>query len=113
MSPGVESRRTAPKRRQQLVPAARVAAAGIELMSNSIINCDVHSNVLVTRPVSGEPAKAPVRPIRVGFVLHAMQVAGAEMLVLETIKRHTGLIEPVIFCLDNVGALGEQLQAAG
>src|SRR5262245_42014989 len=26
-------------------------------------------------------------PIRVGFVLHAMQVAGAEMLVFETIRR--------------------------
>ena len=46
-------------------------------------------------------------PIRVGFVLHAMQVAGAEVLVAETIRRLGNRIEPVILCLDSVGALGE------
>jgi glycosyltransferase involved in cell wall biosynthesis len=57
--------------------------------------------------------KNSLRPIRVAFVLHAMQVAGAEVLVMETIRRSAGRIEPVIFCLDKVGPLGEQLQAEG
>src|SRR5688572_29389111 len=52
-------------------------------------------------------------PIRVGFVLHVMQVAGAEMLVAETIRRLGARIEPIVFCLDSIGALGEQLKADG
>jgi L-malate glycosyltransferase len=52
-------------------------------------------------------------PLRVGFVLHAMQVAGAEVLVAETIRRLGGRLDPVIFCLDAIGVLGQQLQAAG
>jgi glycosyltransferase involved in cell wall biosynthesis len=54
-----------------------------------------------------------VNAIRVGFVLHVMQVAGAEVLVAETIQRLRGRIEPVIFCLDAVGPLGERLRAEG
>ena len=50
-------------------------------------------------------------PIRVGFVLHVMQVAGAEVLVDETIRRLADRITPVVFCLDKVGALGERLLA--
>ncbi|HVS40424.1 MAG TPA: glycosyltransferase, partial [Gemmataceae bacterium] len=50
---------------------------------------------------------------RVGFVLHAMQVAGAEVLVAETIRRLSGRVTPVIFCLDAVGAIGERLRAEG
>jgi glycosyltransferase involved in cell wall biosynthesis len=56
---------------------------------------------------------SPNRPIRVGFVLHVMQVAGAEVLVAETIRRLAKRVDPVIFCLDAVGALGEQLLAEG
>lgn len=52
-------------------------------------------------------------PIRVAFVLHAMQVAGAEVLVMETIKKLIGRIEPTVICLDNVGPLGEQLREEG
>ena len=52
-------------------------------------------------------------PLRIGFVTHVMQVAGAEMLVAETIRRLAGRIDPVIFCLDAVGPLGEQLQSQG
>src|SRR6187399_1394892 len=52
-------------------------------------------------------------PIRVGFVMHVMQVAGAEVLVAETIRRLGPRIDPVIFCLDNVGALGERLTGEG
>ena len=52
-------------------------------------------------------------PIRVGFVLHIMQVAGAEVLVDETIRRLGSNISPVVFCLDKVGVLGERLQAEG
>src|SRR5260221_12818087 len=54
-----------------------------------------------------------VRPIRVGFVLHIMQVAGAEVLVAETIRRLAGRIEPTVFCLDGVGPLGERLLSEG
>jgi L-malate glycosyltransferase len=53
------------------------------------------------------------RPIRVGFVLHAMQIAGAEVLVRETIRRLGSRIVPTIFCLDSVGQLGEEHLAAG
>ncbi len=50
-------------------------------------------------------------PIRVGFVLHVMQVAGAEVLVDETIRRLGPRIDPVVFCLDSVGTLGQRLLA--
>ncbi len=52
-------------------------------------------------------------PVRVGFVLHSMHVAGAEMLVDETIHRLGSRIEPVVFCLDAVGPLGLHLQREG
>ncbi len=53
------------------------------------------------------------QPVRVGFVLHSMHVAGAEVLVSETIHRLGAKIEPVVFCLDVVGPLGGQLQREG
>ena len=53
------------------------------------------------------------RPIRVGFVVHVMQVAGAEVLVRETIRRLGPAIAPTVFCLDKVGTIGEQLRADG
>ena len=53
------------------------------------------------------------RPVRVGFVVHVMQVAGAEVLVREIIRRLGPAITPTVFCLDRVGTLGEQLQAGG
>lgn len=55
----------------------------------------------------------PDRPIRVGFVVHVMQVAGAEVLVRETITRLGPAIAPTVFCLDGVGRIGEELQARG
>lgn len=54
--------------------------------------------------------ETPAAPIRVGFVLHVMQVAGAEVLVAETIRRLGRRIEPVVLCLDQVGALGERMR---
>jgi glycosyltransferase involved in cell wall biosynthesis len=53
------------------------------------------------------------RPIRIGFVLHVMQVAGAEMLVAEIVRRMRGVLEPTILCLDGIGPLGEQLRGEG
>ncbi|MDZ4817755.1 MAG: glycosyltransferase [Planctomycetota bacterium] len=50
---------------------------------------------------------------RVAFVVHVMQVAGAEVLVAETIRRLAGRIQPTIFCLDSIGTLGEQLLSEG
>ena len=52
-------------------------------------------------------------PVRVGFVLHVMQVAGAEVLVAETIRRLGPRIAPVILCLDQVGQLGAEMQREG
>ena len=52
-------------------------------------------------------------PIRVGFVLHSMHIAGAEVLVAETIRRLESRIEPMVFCLDLVGPLGGRLQREG
>jgi glycosyltransferase involved in cell wall biosynthesis len=51
--------------------------------------------------------------IRVGFCLHSMNVAGAEILVTQIIERLSGQIEPTVFCLDSVGKLGQELQAKG
>jgi glycosyltransferase involved in cell wall biosynthesis len=51
--------------------------------------------------------------LRVGFVLHVMQVAGAEVLVAEIIRRLGSQIDPVVLCLDDVGQLGERMQAEG
>ncbi len=53
------------------------------------------------------------RPLRVGFVLHIMQVAGAEMLVAETIRRLGNRITPTVLCLDGIGALGDRLLGEG
>ncbi len=50
---------------------------------------------------------------RVAFVVHVMQVAGAEVLVSETIRRLGPRLTPVIFCLDAIGTLGERLRADG
>ena len=52
-------------------------------------------------------------PIRVGFVMHRMQVAGAEVLVKQIIERLGEAIQPSVFCLDGIGELGFQLEAAG
>ncbi|MCZ2340713.1 MAG: glycosyltransferase [Bacteroidales bacterium] len=51
--------------------------------------------------------------IRVGFVVHVMQVAGAEVLVRETIRQLGSAIQPTIFCLDAIGKIGEELLADG
>uniref|UniRef100_A0A7C2NZE3 Glycosyltransferase n=1 Tax=Schlesneria paludicola TaxID=360056 RepID=A0A7C2NZE3_9PLAN len=56
---------------------------------------------------------ATCTPIRVGFVMHVMQVAGAEVLVARIIQELGSRIEPVIFCLDRIGELGERLQSEG
>jgi glycosyltransferase involved in cell wall biosynthesis len=53
------------------------------------------------------------RPIRVGFVVHVMQVAGAEILTRDLIHRLRGNLEPTVICLDAVGQLGEDLRAEG
>jgi glycosyltransferase involved in cell wall biosynthesis len=42
-----------------------------------------------------------------------MQVAGAEMLVAETIRRLGDQILPTVFCLDAIGPLGEHLRSEG
>ena len=54
-----------------------------------------------------------MKPVRVAFVVHLMQVAGAEVLVRETIRRLGARIVPTIFCLDAVGRIGEELVTEG
>jgi L-malate glycosyltransferase len=63
----------------------------------------------MTNAATGPPRRA----VRVGFVMHIMQVAGAETLVAEIIRRLGARIDPVVFCLDGVGPLGEQLESEG
>ena len=53
------------------------------------------------------------RPLRVGFVLHVMQVAGAEVLTREMIRRLGSRIVPTILCLDAVGRIGEEMVRDG
>lgn len=51
--------------------------------------------------------------IRVAFVMHKMQVAGAEVLVAEIMRRLAEVVDSTVICLDGIGALGEQLQFEG
>ena len=53
------------------------------------------------------------KPIKIAFVLHVMQVAGAEVLVAETIRRLGTRLDPVIICLDDIGSIGIQFQKEG
>ena len=48
-------------------------------------------------------------PARVGFVMHKMQVAGAEILVEQIIDRLGDRINPIVFCLDGIGEIGYRL----
>ena len=59
------------------------------------------------------PSSRTIAPIRVGFAIHVMQVAGAEVLIEETIRRLGPAIEPTILCLDAIGTIGERLIARG
>src|SRR6476619_3386127 len=68
------------------------------------------TNVLARQPQSETTANGP---IRVGFVLHVLQVAGAEVLVAEIIRRLRTRIDPVVLCLDGVGQLGEEMTKEG
>jgi glycosyltransferase involved in cell wall biosynthesis len=62
-------------------------------------------------PAELQPSSAEnAAPIRVAFVLHVMGVAGAEKLVVEIIRKLGQRIDPVVLCLDGLGALGETLQ---
>ncbi len=72
------------------------------------------SGTTETPDMAAVPAQTRGRkPLRVAFVVHVMQVAGAEVLVSEIIKRLGDRLRPTIFCLDAIGALGERLQAEG
>ena len=51
--------------------------------------------------------------IRVAFVMHKMQVAGAEVLVKRIIESLSDLVEATVICLDDVGELGQQLISVG
>jgi len=75
-----------------------------------------HSHLAATLKMKPSPSPFVARsasPIRVGFVMHKMQVAGAEVLVEQIIDRLTGQIEPTVFCLDDVGEIGYRLRDRG
>ena len=57
--------------------------------------------------------RVKIHPIRVGFVMHRMQVAGAEVLVERIIEQLGAEIEPTIICLDALGNIGERLRQSG
>jgi glycosyltransferase involved in cell wall biosynthesis len=64
--------------------------------------------------VSAQAGSDPPRePVRIAFILHVMQVAGAEVLVAEIIRRLGARIAPTVICLDGVGQLGERMRAEG
>lgn len=52
-------------------------------------------------------------PIRLGFCVHKMQVAGAEVLIDRMLTYFGNAIQPTIFCLDAIGAIGERLRSEG
>lgn len=60
-----------------------------------------------------ENTQSLVTKLRVGFLLHVMQVAGAEVLVAQTIRQLRDQIDSTVFCLDAVGPIGRQLQDEG
>jgi glycosyltransferase involved in cell wall biosynthesis len=51
--------------------------------------------------------------LRIGFVMHAMETAGAELLVERLIHSAQGRLKPTIFCLDSLGKRGEQMRMDG
>lgn len=63
--------------------------------------------------VAAAQANGSTAPLRVAFIVHVMQVAGAEVLVAETIRHLGRRISPTIICLDAIGTLGQQLQDEG
>lgn len=71
------------------------------------------SEPLATGVAAASSSTVTARPIRLAFVLHAMDVAGAEVLVRETIRRLGGALTPTVFCLDAIGEIGRQLSAEG
>ena len=53
------------------------------------------------------------RRVRGAYVMHALQGAGAEGRVSESIRGAQDRLDPVILCLDEIGALGEELRQEG
>ena len=92
--------------------AARDAVAGLERCPSRVA-VPRGGEVAASQGQGLTKASDRTQPVRVGFVLHSMQVAGAEVLVAETIRRLRGRIEPVVFCLDEVGALGDRVRGEG
>jgi L-malate glycosyltransferase len=50
---------------------------------------------------------------RVGHVLHRLQVAGAEVLAADLVRRLSDRFDFTLLCLDGIGELGETLAAEG
>jgi glycosyltransferase involved in cell wall biosynthesis len=57
--------------------------------------------------------RAAARPLTVGQVLHSLHVGGAEMLAARLARRLRAECRFVFLCLDELGALGEELRAEG
>ena len=65
--------------------------------------------VTTATAITDVPNPINAKKIRVGFVMHVMQVAGAEVLVTQIIKQLSDRIEATVFCLDDLGELGQKL----
>lgn len=70
-------------------------------------------STLVPQSSDRKSTASGLRPLRVAFVMHVMQVAGAEVLVKRIIEQLGDEIRPVVFCLDQVGEIGEELRQQG
>jgi glycosyltransferase involved in cell wall biosynthesis len=70
---------------------------------------------VTTKPatINAPTPNTSAKKIRVGFVMHVMQVAGAEVLVTQIIEQLAERIEATVFCLDGLGELGQKLLDAG
>src|SRR5262249_31716192 len=93
--------------------ASRRAALGIDEDRGASRSCRAGPETKSAPASSVSGSLVKTEAIRIGFTLHVMQVAGAEMLVAQTIRRLRPLIDPVVFCLDDVGQLGVRLQQDG
>lgn len=69
--------------------------------------------VVSASPHQDDAPSKTARRIRVGYVMHVMQVAGAELLVKRLIDDLEETVEPTIFCLDGIGEVGFELQRQG
>ena len=53
------------------------------------------------------------RPTRVVYLVHALQVGGAEEMVLNLVRHLPERFEPMVCCIHELGPIGEEIRAQG